>query len=63
MFYLVNAVIKIKLGCDFLLLSFSLMGSLSPLNFIRHYILHCHVMQYLETVLFCLPSIGSYSYE
>lgn len=51
----VNAVIKIRSDSDFLLLSFSLMGSLSSFNCIRHYILHHHLMQYSE--LFCVSVV------
>jgi len=40
---MVNAVIKIRSDSDFLLLSFSLMGSLSSFNS-RHYMLHHYLI-------------------
>lgn len=42
--YVVNAVFKIRSDSDFLLFSFSLMGSLSSFNCIRHCLLHYQLM-------------------
>lgn len=56
---MVNVVIEIRSDSDFLLLSFSLMGSLSSFNYIKHYMLHHHLMQ--QSCSLCLRSTGKQS--